>query len=121
LGKKIVIADDEEDLVKFLKVRLLKRNYDVLTGTNGLEALDLVRQHRPDLVILDVKMPHLSGIEVCRRLKQDEALKAIPVILVTANSLEVTPEVFTSSQADDLMLKPFEASVLYEKLTRLIG
>ena len=121
MQKTIVLADDEEDILKFVRVRLAKRNYHVVVGTNGQEALELVEKHKPDLVILDVKMPLITGIEVCRRLKRDEALKTIPVILITANSLELTPEVFKVSLADDHLFKPFEAAALLEKVAHFIG
>ena len=121
MGKTIVFADDEEDIVKFVKARLSKRGYTVLIAVNGQEALELIRQHQPDLVLLDKHMPLLDGTEVCKRMKDDEQLRAIPVILLTASSGSAAPEALQATQADDCIIKPFEAAELFEKIERLLG
>jgi DNA-binding response OmpR family regulator len=121
MGKTIVVADDEPDILKCVTFRLSKRGYEVLACGDGLSALELVKNRKPDLVILDVKMPLLNGTEACKRIKQDAALQAIPVILITANSWERMPEKLREVQADDCLLKPFDPGELLERVDRCMG
>lgn len=120
MSKRIVVADDDPDMVAFMTVPLTKRGYTVSVGTNGEEALALARQERPDLVILDVNMPLIDGLEACQRLKHDAQLKNIPVMLITATaSLLPAPEVLYELQVEDYLIKPFPVRVLVEKIERL--
>jgi two-component system, OmpR family, alkaline phosphatase synthesis response regulator PhoP len=122
MSKRIVVADDDPDLVALMTVPLTKRGYEIETGGNGEEAIDLVRRYRPDLVILDVCMPLLDGLEACRRLKDDEQLKHIPVMLITATaSLLPAPDVLYALQVEGYLIKPFTVRVLVEKIEQLIG
>jgi CheY-like chemotaxis protein len=122
MSKRIVVADDDPDLVALMTLPLRKRGYEIATGGNGEEAIDLVRRYRPDLVILDVCMPLLDGLEVCRRLKDDEQLKHIPVMLITATaSLLPAPDVLYALQVEGYLIKPFPVRVLVEKIEQLIG
>jgi CheY-like chemotaxis protein len=122
MSKRIVVADDDPDLVALMTLPLRKRGYEIATGGNGEEAIDLVRRYRPDLVILDVCMPLLDGLEACRRLKDDEQLKHIPVMLITATaSLLPAPDVLYALQVEGYLIKPFPVRVLVEKIEQLIG
>jgi CheY-like chemotaxis protein len=122
MSKRIVVADDDPDLVALMTLPLRKRGYETATGGNGEEAIDLVRRYRPDLVILDVCMPLLDGLEACRRLKDDEQLKHIPVMLITATaSLLPAPDVLYALQVEGYLIKPFPVRVLVEKIEQLIG
>jgi len=122
MSKRIVVADDDPDLVALMTVPLTKRGYEIAAGANGEEAIDLVRRYRPDLVILDVCMPLLDGLEACRRLKDDEQLKHIPVMLITATaSLLPAPDVLYALQVEGYLIKPFPVRVLVEKIEQLIG
>ncbi len=84
--QKILIVDDEERNIKLLKAYLMTKQYGIAEATNGEEALKLVNDFNPDLILLDVMMPGIDGFEVCKRLKQDEKTQMIPVIMVTALS-----------------------------------
>jgi two-component system, OmpR family, alkaline phosphatase synthesis response regulator PhoP len=122
MSKRIVVADDDPDLVALMTLPLRKRGYEIATGGNGEEAIDLVRRYRPDLVILDVCMPLLDGLEACRRLKDDEQLKHIPVMLITATaSLLPAPDVLYALQVEGYLIKPLPVRVLVEKIEQLIG
>ena len=121
MSAKIVIADDEADILKLVVVRLQKWGYDVITAVNGQEALDRIREHTPDIILLDYRMPLLSGQEVCQRVKADPQLKHIPIILLTASSEFIGKELLQSSQADDCLVKPFEPAVLREKIQHFVG
>ncbi len=121
MGKKILLADDEEDIIKLVSSRLKHWGYEVLIARDGKEALDFIHQEKPDLVLLDITMPVLDGIEVSRRVKSDKTLKNISIILLTASTRASSPEVLKVSQADDYIIKPFESALLLEKIKRLIG
>jgi two-component system alkaline phosphatase synthesis response regulator PhoP len=79
----ILVVDDERDLVWAIRHSLNDEGYEVLVAYDGLEALALARRHRPDLIVLDIAMPQLDGLEVCHRLRQDAGLAAIPIIFLT--------------------------------------
>ncbi len=118
--KKILITDDEPDILKVVKFRLIKAGYEVITATNGQEGLDRARSTKPDLVILDYRMPILNGDEVCKQIKTDADLKHIPVILMTASTQEALEESILSIGADAFILKPFDPDDLLEKIKKLI-
>lgn len=77
---KILVVDDEAYIVELVKFNLEKEGYEVVVAHDGLKALDMVRTEEPDLIILDIMLPRMDGLEVCRLVKQDQALKAIPII-----------------------------------------
>ena len=114
--KKILVVDDEPDIRKYLALRLQSRGFDVLTAKCGMEALESVKQVVPDLILLDIKMPKLSGYEVLRHLRQDPATSVIPVIFVTAHADPKDEE--DDVRADDFILKPFEFNELMGKIDR---
>ncbi len=122
MGKKILLADDEEDILTLTASRLKKKGYTVITAVDGKEALEKIKSEKPDLVLLDYKMPGLTGIDVCHQLKADPALDKIPVVLFTASSESVkTPDLQDKAGYDDYLVKPFEAVELFEKIEKLIG
>lgn len=117
--RKIVVADDEEIVVAAL-VELLLKEYEVFTAANGSQALDVTRRINPDLVILDVAMPVMDGMETCRRIKYGAGTDKIPVLMLTAKGdLECALEGFNSG-ADSYMVKPFITDMLLEKIEELI-
>ncbi|HKZ40035.1 MAG TPA: response regulator [Candidatus Hodarchaeales archaeon] len=100
--KKILVIDDEPDILKVTSIRLKTLGYDVLTALDGRQALHTIRSENPDLVLLDLVMPFMSGAEVCEQIKNDKALKHIPVIFFTAiGSAAMTDEKVKKFAADD--------------------
>lgn len=121
MAKKILVVDDEPDLLKVVTFRLRKTGYEVITATNGQNGLDLIKKEKPDLVLLDLRLPILDGDEVCRRLKADDKLKSIPVILITAtSSVSKIAEKTKELGADDYMMKPFDPEELLKKVKKFI-
>jgi len=118
--KKILVVDDEPDLLKVLLIRLKKAGYEVFGGTNGQEALDLTRQISPDLVILDVYLPIMNGDDAAKILKKDDQLKHIPILLISATTKQMAEKV-QESQANDYLTKPFEPEELFKKIEGLIA
>ena len=86
MAKKILIVDDEPDILKIVTYRLGKAGYEIIAAADGQKGLDLIKEQKPDLVLLDLRLPVLDGDEVCKQVKADDKLKDIPVILLTATS-----------------------------------
>ena len=113
----VLVVDDELALVRVLAIHLESEGYNVLTATNGHEALAHIRQRRPEVVVLDAMMPEMSGLEVCRRVRTDSDLADAHVIILTANDgfREASREV----GADAFMTKPFHLDELSAEVARL--
>lgn len=104
---RILIADDEPDALKLLEGRLVAAGFEVMKAADGLAALGRVRKDAPALVILDVMMPEMSGLEVCRTLKGDPKTARMPIMLLTARNEEVDRVLGFEFGADDYVTKPF--------------
>ena len=120
MAEKILIADDEENLVEFIGRALKKHGYRVITAYDGDNALFLMGEELPDLVILDLMMPLMDGWEVCRRAKSDPATRDIPVIMLTARSSADEAVQGLDLGADDYMRKPFSLDELIARVRALL-
>jgi adenylate cyclase len=116
----ILVVDDAPDNVEIVRLRLEGQRYDVITAADGLEALDQVNTHLPDLVLLDVMMPRLDGIETIRRLKADASLPFIPVVMLTAQSDKKEVVAGLDAGADEYLTKPFDASTLLARVRAML-
>ena len=116
----ILIIDDEQDFVEGLKERLVFEGYDVHTAFNGQDGLELTRKVRPNLILLDVMMPKIDGYMVCRLLKFDEKYQNIPIVMLTARSLDEDRDIGISSGADDYITKPLDFDQLLKKIRQLL-
>ena len=121
MSKKILAVDDEPDILKVVIFRLKKEGYDVRTAINGQMALDMIADERPDIVLLDITLSLLNGIEVCKRIKADDNFKSIPVMFLTASTAsEGFKERAAEAGAQDYMFKPFDYEELLEKIKKLL-
>lgn len=120
MPRRILVVDDEPDILRIVTFRLKKLGYEIITAVNGQEALDLIKEKRPDLILLDLRLPVIDGYEVCKRLKTDEEFKQIPIILLTASSAGKISERTSEFKADDYIIKPFESEELLEKVKKFI-
>jgi len=118
---KVLIIDDEKDFVEGLKDRLTFEGFDVHTAYNGQDGLDLTRRERPNIILLDVMMPKIDGYMVCRLLKFDEKYQGIPIIMLTARSLDEDRDLGLSSGADDYITKPIDFDVLLKKVKSFLA
>jgi two-component system alkaline phosphatase synthesis response regulator PhoP len=107
VSKKILIVDDEPDLLKVILIRLKKTGYEVFGGADGQEALELAHQIIPDLIILDVYLPIINGDDVAKKLKKDDELKHIPIILISATTITLDERAMECG-ADGYLTKPYE-------------
>lgn len=105
MKKTILVVDDEKDIVDLLSYNLTKEGFSVITARNGRDALDRARQ-KPDLIILDVMMPEMNGLQVIQELKKEKSTASIPVILLTAKGSETDEIVGLEVGADDYIVKP---------------
>ncbi len=119
--KKVLVVDDEPEIVTVLEVRLKANGYDVITGYCGEEALRLVKEQKPDLIILDVMMPQMSGYKVCGLLKGDTRYQKIPVIMLTARAQDSDRETAQDVGADAYLTKPIDSPVLLSKMKELLA
>lgn len=118
--KRILVVDDETQLVEMLKMRLEAGGYQVLSALDGQEALDKARKEKPDLIILDLMLPKIDGYKVCRMLKFDEKYKSIPIILFTARAQQEDVKLGTEVGADAYITKPFDPPALLGKIKELL-
>jgi two-component system alkaline phosphatase synthesis response regulator PhoP len=107
LNPRILVVDDETYIVELVKFNLEKEGFRVIVAYDGLGALDMVREQRPDLIILDIMLPNMDGLEVCRNLKSDLNFHTIPIIMLTAKGEEVDTILGLEMGADDYIKKPF--------------
>jgi two-component system phosphate regulon response regulator PhoB len=114
--RHILIVEDEDDVLELLRFNLTKEGFSVATATRGEDGLKLVGQKRPDLILLDLMLPGLAGLEVCRQLKNDPKTAGIPIIMVTAKGEEADIVVGLEVGADDYVTKPFSIKVLISRV-----
>ncbi len=118
--KKILIVEDESDLIKLLKYNLEKEGFRVSYATDGSIALAEVRRDPPDLVILDLMLPGLDGLEVCRQLRRSDKFSRIPVLMLSARSEEADRIVGLELGADDYVTKPFSMREVVARVRALL-
>ncbi|MBS3102470.1 response regulator [Candidatus Woesearchaeota archaeon] len=119
--KKILIAEDEEHIRRLVKAILGQEKYDIIEAKDGREALEKVSEEMPDLIILDLMMPKVDGIEVCRQLKSNALTKKIPIIMLTAKTEMTDKIVGIKAGADDYLTKPFEPNELRVRVKTFVS
>ena len=117
---KILLVDDEEDILEFLKYNLKKENYDIETAVNGNEAIEKAFSFKPDLIILDIMMPDMDGIEVCNRLREDDQFSDTLIAFLTAKSESFTQVAALDNGGDDYITKPIKPNVFKSRVKALL-
>jgi len=117
---KIVVVEDEADILEVIDYNLSKEGFDVSSSTDGLEGLAFVQKEIPDLVLLDLMLPGMDGIEICRTLKADSATRSISIIMVTAKGEESDIVLGLGIGADDYVLKPFRPRELIARVKSVL-
>ncbi|MPN45274.1 Alkaline phosphatase synthesis transcriptional regulatory protein PhoP [bioreactor metagenome] len=116
MQKKVLIVDDEQDIVESLKFVLEASDFDCYCAFNGEEGLKMAKEVLPDLIILDVMMPKINGYKICRLLKYDNKYKNIPILMVTARSQEEDRLIGEETGVDEYITKPFELDEIVRKV-----
>lgn len=120
MGRKILVVDDEEVLVEAITYNLEQSGYQVLTASDGVSALEIARQEAPDLIVLDIMLPGMDGLEVCRQLRRDKRTSTVPIIMLTAKADEIDKVVGLEVGADDYVTKPFGRRELLARIRALL-
>ncbi len=116
----ILVVEDERDIAELIRFNLEQERFTVVVAEDGERALDMVRRERPALVILDLMLPGMSGLEVCRRLRAEEATERLPIVIVTAKAAESDRIVGLELGADDYLTKPFSTRELVARVRAVI-
>lgn len=119
MAKKILIVEDEKEILDLVKLYLEKEGYRTRTAVTGLEGLKQVKSEQPDLVILDLMLPEMDGLEVCKRLRADAQTAMIPIIMLTAKAGETDTIIGLELGADDYVTKPFSPKALIARVKAL--
>lgn len=117
---KVLVVDDEPDAVELISFNLKGAGFDVVSAADGAQALKTARLHHPDLILLDVMLPEVDGLEVCKLLRRDPATSGIPIIMLTARAAEVDRIVGLELGADDYVTKPFSPRELVLRVKKVI-
>jgi DNA-binding response OmpR family regulator len=116
----ILAIDDEKDLLELVRYNLDKEGFDVIVTTDGPSGLEVARAHHPDLIILDLMMPGMDGLEVCKRLRADARTARIPLVMLTARATEADRVVGLELGADDYIVKPFSPRELVARVKAVL-
>ena len=119
MAKKILAVDDEKHILRLVQINLEKAGYEVVTGSNGREAIEKVRSEKPELVVMDVMMPEMDGFEALKQLKSDPETADIPVIMLTAKAQDADVFHGWQSGADLYLTKPFNPMELLTFVKRI--
>ncbi|OQX85499.1 MAG: hypothetical protein B6D63_02120 [Candidatus Latescibacteria bacterium 4484_7] len=118
---KILVVDDEVNITQILEFSIGAEGFEVITASDGEEAIDKARKEQPDLIILDIMMPRIDGYEACRILKANPITKNIPVVLLTAKGRDVDKRLGYEVGATDYIIKPFSPNKLIERINELLS
>lgn len=116
----ILLVDDEDDILEFIGYNLEKEGFNVLTAKNGQKGIQLAQKHQPDLILLDLMMPKMDGIETCEHLRADVALKNILIVFLTARGEDYSQIAGYNAGADDYIAKPIKPKVLISKIKAIL-
>lgn len=120
MTKKVLLVDDEEDILDLLRYNLERENIQVITATNGRDALRMARSKKPDLVVLDIMMPGMDGVEVCDQLRKSPGLENILVVFLTARTEDYSHIAGYEAGGDDYINKPVRPKVFVSKVLALL-
>ena len=116
----VLVIDDEKDLLELVRYNLEKEHMDVITATDGQSGLEIGLKHKPDLVLLDLMMPGMNGLEVCKQLRSDARTSRVPIIMLTAKAAETDKIVGLEMGADDYITKPFSVRELLARVRAVL-
>ncbi len=121
MSQRILVADDEAHIRHVVSMKLSNAGYDVVTATDGEEALEACLAEKPDLVLTDFQMPYMSGLEFSMRLRENEQTKDIPVIMLTARGFDIEPHEMIAAGIVDVVSKPFSPREVLGKVQEILS
>jgi len=121
MAKTVLVVEDNELNMKLFHDLLEASGYDIIQTRSGLEAIDLAREHRPDLILMDIQLPEVSGLEVTKWIKEDDELRAIPVIAVTAFAMKGDEERIRQGGCEAYLSKPISVNAFLETVKSYLG
>ena len=119
-NKKVLVVDDEEYIVELLTYNFMGAGYDVISANDGLEALKLIYEERPDIILLDLMLPGKDGLDICKEIRSNKEIANIPVIMLTAKSEELDKILGLELGADDYVTKPFSVREVIARVKALL-
>jgi DNA-binding response OmpR family regulator len=118
--KRILLVEDEPELNRAIKIRLEAAGFEIISAMDGEEGLEMARKEKPDLIVLDLILPNMSGFDVCHKLKIDKEYKDIPIIMLTAKFQPNDIRFGIAMGADAYITKPYESQELFTKIGELL-
>lgn len=118
--ERILVVDDEEDILELIRYNLVKEGFDVIGAEDGEKCLTLVERHAPDLIVLDLMLPGIDGLDVCKKLKNNPETQSVPIVMLTAKSAESDVVVGLELGADDYIVKPFSPRILIARIKSVL-
>lgn len=121
MAKRILIIEDEPEQIEMMRMRFEANGFEVISAPDGQSGVKKAMEACPDLIILDMIMPKLNGIEVCKKIKSCEQSKNIPVVIVSASGSKDLEEECRQAGADEVLRKPYDSRVLVERVKHFLG
>ena len=121
MAKKILLVDDSSTVLLMERMILAAERFEITTASNGAEAVEQAKRDRPDLILMDIVMPRMNGLEACKALRENEATRSIPIILVTTRSELDTMELGFANGCNDYVTKPVNSTELLAKIRDILG
>lgn len=119
-NQTILVVDDEQDILDFIEYNLKQDGFDVLKAEDGLEGMEMAREYRPNLILLDIMMPKMDGLEVVEQIRNDQKLKQVPIIFLTARGDEQTEVEGLDKGGDDYITKPISTKKLISRIKAVL-
>ncbi len=121
MSTTILIVDDEPHIRHVLDIKLSKAGHRIIAATDGEEGFELAQEHRPDLIISDFQMPRLNGLELCKKLREQEGTRLIPIVLLTARGLLLDESQLENTSVVDVLAKPFSPRELLNRVENVLA
>lgn len=119
-GKKVLVADDEVHIIHVVAIKLRNNGYEVISAANGAEAYELACREKPDVIVTDYQMPFMTGIELIEKLRANDQMKDVPVVLLTARSFAISEEQKESLGVEECLSKPFSPRELLKTVEDIL-
>ena len=120
MPKKILVADDEAHIRHIVSTKLSNAGFEVVTATDGEEALEVCLAEKPDMIITDLQMPYMTGLELCKHLRADERTRDIPALMLTARGFDIEPGEMAAAGISAVLAKPFSPREVLQKVEALV-